>query len=146
MAVWNIVRGLLDRGTTIVLTTQYLEEADRLADSVAVIDRGTIVAVGTPEQLKASIGGKKLTVRLADPADCAAIDSLLAERHRSAGVPGDDPLDIGIPVRDSGDAGQIVRALLESGIAIERFALDEPTLDEVFLTLTAAERPKEVVS
>jgi ABC-2 type transport system ATP-binding protein len=75
--VWEVVRSLLKRGTTVMLTTQYLEEADQLADRIAVMDKGEIVAEGTPNQLKASIGGKTLTVRLAEKADVTTINLLL---------------------------------------------------------------------
>lgn len=101
MQVWDVVRSLLKRGTTVLLTTQYLEEADRLADRIAVLHQGTIIAQGTTNQLKASIGGKTLTLRMGERADLEAIGSLVAKHHSLTVIRGDDPLVYKIAVKEA---------------------------------------------
>ncbi|MBU5442722.1 ATP-binding cassette domain-containing protein [Paenibacillus sp. MSJ-34] len=145
MQVWDVVRSLLKRGTTVLLTTQYLEEADRLADRIAVIHQGTIIAQGTPNQLKASIGGKMLTIRMAERADPEAISSLVAKHHSLIVIRGDDPLVYKIAVTEAALANQAIHTLLAHEVPVDYFSLDEPSLDEVFLTLTEIP-PKEAVS
>jgi ABC-2 type transport system ATP-binding protein len=139
--VWQIVRALAAHGTTVLLTTQYLDEADRLADRVAVIDRGTVIAEGTPAELKDSTGCGVLHLRLRDAAERAQATQLLARVLDS--VPHDElePTAIAIPAPDP---TQVVRALAEldrAGIELASFSLSQPSLDEVFLALTG--RPAE---
>jgi ABC-2 type transport system ATP-binding protein len=133
--VWEIARALVAGGTTILLCTQYLEEADQLADGIAVIDRGKVIAEGTPAQLKASVGSGALHVRLLQSdrrADAAAI----LERSVGAVVLEPDPAALSAacpdPVRASAGVAEMARA----GIGIAEFALAQPSLDEVFLALT----------
>ena len=133
--VWEIARALGAGGTTILLCTQYLEEADQLADGIAVIDRGKVIAEGTPAQLKASVGSGALHVRLLQSdrrADAAAI----LERSVGAVVLEPDPAALSAacpdPVRASAGVAEMARA----GIGIAEFALAQPSLDEVFLALT----------
>ena len=141
--VHQIVRSLAAAGGTVLLTTQYLEEADQLAGRIAVIDHGTVIAEGTPGQLKASAGSGILRIRLADPARRADAGPVLT---RLLGVPvqaGTDPaaLTARIPASPSGQPGSeraaaAVTELARSGIAVGEFALGQPSLDEVFLALT----------
>jgi ABC-2 type transport system ATP-binding protein len=134
--VWDIVRALVADGTTVLLTTQYLEEADQLADRIAVLDRGRVIAEGTPGQLKASVGAGTLHVRLPDPTQRAHAQRLLG---RALGVPvhpASDPAALSARVTDP---RRVVGALMElagAGIAVADFALGQPSLDEVFLALT----------
>jgi ABC-2 type transport system ATP-binding protein len=133
---WELVRALTAGGTTVLLTTQYLDEADQLADRIAVIDRGRVIAEGTPGQLKASVGSGVLQVRLRDPEQRADAERVLA---RTLGVPvhlESDPA--ALSARPAGPDG-VAHALAElsrGGIAVTDFALGQPSLDEVFLALT----------
>jgi ABC-2 type transport system ATP-binding protein len=134
--VWDIVRALAAGGTTILLSTQYLEEADQLADGIAVIDHGRVIAEGTPGQLKASVGSGALRVRLLDAeqrADAAGILSrtLAADVHLEP-----DPAALSAPSADADRATEAVGELSRSDIGIATFSLGQPTLDEVFLALT----------
>lgn len=133
--VWDIVRALADQGTTILLCTQYLDEADQLADAIAVIDRGTVIAQGTPAELKASVGAGALRVRLLDPAQRAVAQRLLGQELGDA-HPDPDPVALTAPCSGAERAGEAVAALARSGIEIASFALGQPSLDEVFLSLT----------
>ncbi len=143
--VHQIVRSIAAAGATVLLTTQYLEEADQLAGRIAVIDHGTVIAEGTPGQLKASAGGGVLRIRLADPAQRADAGPVLS---RLLGVPvqaGTDPaaLTATIPASPSGRpaserAAAAVTELARCGIAVGEFALGQPSLDEVFLALTSS--------
>ncbi|NKY97309.1 ATP-binding cassette domain-containing protein [Nocardiopsis alborubida] len=135
--VWNAVRALVAGDTTVLLTTQYLEEADQLADRISVVDSGRVVAEGTPEELKSRLGGDRLDVVLheADALDRAAalIGRVTGERPEVEA----DARRIGVGVRNRVAAlTEVVRALEEEGIEVEDVALRRPTLDEVFLHLT----------
>ncbi|MGV9288236.1 ATP-binding cassette domain-containing protein [Streptomyces sp. NPDC003719] len=132
--VWDSVRSLVDGGTTVLLTTQYLEEADQLADRVSVVDAGRVVADGTPDELKAATGGDRIDVVLRDTAQLGATAGLLP----LTGVRVDpDRRLLSAPVTDRMAAlSGVVRALREAGIEAEDVALRRPTLDEVFLHLT----------
>ncbi|MFC4909954.1 ATP-binding cassette domain-containing protein [Actinomadura gamaensis] len=145
--VWTAVRELADGGTTVLLTTQYLEEADRLADAVSVIDRGRVVASGTPEGLKAEFGGDRLDVVIADPGDLAAASAAL---ERVTGVPPEadaDALRLSAPVADRvGALAGVLRALDDVHVTVADIGLRRPTLDEVFLRLTdRSEQPEEAL-
>jgi ABC-2 type transport system ATP-binding protein len=143
--VWELVRGLVDAGSTVLLTTQYLDEADLLADRIAVIDGGTVIAEGTSGELKASVGRGALHVRLRDP----------ERRHDARGLLG---RALGVPVRLEADAAslsatvsdadQVAGALAEltrSEIAVTDFALGQPSLDEVFLALTGRATTRDAI-
>ncbi|MFK4168527.1 ATP-binding cassette domain-containing protein [Paenibacillus lautus] len=134
--VWDVVRTLLKRGTTVLLTTQYLEEADQLADRIAVMDKGNLIAEGTPRQLKAAIGDRTLSVQFAEQADRDKLGTWLYEAHALTALKDDHPLVHKIPVKDAFAAHQAIHTLMENGFAIDYFALSEPSLDEVFLSLT----------
>ncbi|MEC0308752.1 ATP-binding cassette domain-containing protein [Paenibacillus lautus] len=136
--VWEVVGSLLKRGTTVLLTTQYLEEADQLADRIAVMDKGSLIAEGTPRQLKASVGNRTLTIQFIEPADQRRVGTLLNEAHALNVLEDDHPLVLKIPVEDASTATEALRTLMNNGFAIEYFALSEPSLDEVFLSLTHA--------
>lgn len=134
--VWEIVRTLAGAGTTVLLTTQYLDEADQLADRIAVIDRGKVIAEGTPGQLKASVGTGALHVRLLDPEGRPEAEVVLA---RALGVPVTleaDPTSLSARVSDPERVAHTLAELSRSGIAVAEFALGQPSLDEVFLVLT----------
>ena len=142
--VWETVRNLVLDGTTVLLTTQYLEEADALADSIMVFDHGRVVASGRPAELKAQAGRQSLDVRPAEPAHLERVAAIVAE---SVGVrPSVDVVNILVsaPVSDGTSMPVVVRRLDEAGIAVTELALRLPSLDEVFLALTghAAEEKK----
>ena len=133
--VWGIVRALVAGGTTILLCTQYLEEADQLADGIAVIDRGQVIAEGTPSQLKASVGSGSLRVRLLDPADRPEAERLLVAELGSAVLEA-DPAVLSAACSDADRGALALAELARAGVRIADFALGQPTLDEVFLALT----------
>ncbi|MFG3080906.1 ATP-binding cassette domain-containing protein [Streptomyces parvulus] len=139
--VWDSVRSLVGGGTTVLLTTQYLEEADQLADRISVVDVGRVVADGTADELKAATGGDRVDVVLRDAGQLGAAVALLP----LTGVRVDpDRRLLSAPVTDRMAAlSGVVRALEEAGLEAEDVALRRPTLDEVFLHLT--DRPKEAV-
>ena len=133
--LWATIEELVGEGTTVLLTTQYLDEADRLADSIAVIDRGKVIAAGTPDVLKDRVGGERLEVRLTEPdqADAAA----RALTPMSDEPPHADDGTVRLTVRGrSGTIVEAVRRLDEAGVGVEDLGLRRPTLDDVFLSLT----------
>ncbi len=134
--VWDIVRALVGAGTTVLLTTQYLDEADQLADRIAVIDRGKVIAEGTTGELKASVGSGSLRVRVADSADRETAASLLAQALDAEPVLESDPYALGFTVSDPGVVPAALVRVRDHGVAISEFSLGQPSLDEVFLALT----------
>ncbi|MFD9436008.1 ATP-binding cassette domain-containing protein [Streptomyces sp. NPDC060002] len=144
--VWSAVRSLVGGGTTVVLTTQYLEEADQLADRISVVDRGHVIADGTADELKALTGGDRIDVVLRDAGHLGAALALLPLPERDVTVDPDRRL-LSAPVTDRMAAlSAVVRALEEAGVEAEDVALRRPTLDEVFLHLTGQDdRTKETV-
>ncbi|WP_116453657.1 ATP-binding cassette domain-containing protein [Blastococcus litoris] len=133
--VWEIARALQAGGTTILLCTQYLEEADQLADGIAVIDRGRVIAEGTPGQLKASVGTGGLHVRLLE-AERRGEAATILERAVGTVALEPDPAALSVSCADAARAADGVSALTRAGIGIAEFALGQPSLDEVFLALT----------
>jgi ABC-2 type transport system ATP-binding protein len=133
--VWDIVRTLVAEGTTILLCTQYLEEADQLADAIAVIDRGRVIAEGTPAQLKASVGSGALHVRLLDPGQRLEAARVL-ERELETVHLESDPAAMSAPCSDGDLAAAALAELTRAGVRIADFSLGQPSLDEVFLALT----------
>ena len=133
--VWDIIRVFVAEGTTIMLCTQYLEEADHLADAIAVIDHGRVIAKGTPGQLKASVGTGSLHVRLLDPAQRPEAVAAL-ERELGAVTLEADPAALSASCSDAGRAASAVAHLAGTGIGIASFSQGQPSLDEVFLALT----------
>jgi daunorubicin/doxorubicin transport system ATP-binding protein len=133
--VWDIIRALVSEGTTILLCTQYLEEADQLAEGIAVIDHGKVIAEGTPGQLKASVGSGALHVRLLDPAQRPEAERVLrAELGAITLEP--DPAALSASCADADLGARAVAELARSGVRIADFSLGQPSLDEVFLALT----------
>jgi ABC-2 type transport system ATP-binding protein len=133
--VWEIARALVAGGTTILLCTQYLEEADQLASGIAVIDRGRVIAEGTPGQLKASVGAGALHVRLLDAARRTEAAAVL-ERVVGAVDLAPDPAALTVSCSDAERAAAGVAELARAGVGIAEFSLGQPSLDEVFLALT----------
>ena len=135
--VWAAIRRLVAGGTTVVLTTQYLDEADQLADGICVIDRGTVIAEGTPNELKSRIGGDRVDV-VVHRADALATAAAIVERAVGATVETDADLRrVRAPVSDRVAAmSQIFLALDAAGVTVEDLAVRRPTLDEVFMELT----------
>ncbi|MGP3968171.1 ATP-binding cassette domain-containing protein [Streptomyces sp. 6N223] len=135
--VWESVRSLTADGTTVLLTTQYLEEADQLADRITVIDAGRLVAEGTPDELKSRLGGDRIDVVVRDARDLPRVAALLGD----GGTTDPDRRLASAPVTDRMAAlTATVRALSDAGIDTEDIALRRPTLDEVFLQLTDKQR------
>ncbi|MFD8971754.1 MULTISPECIES: ATP-binding cassette domain-containing protein [unclassified Streptomyces] len=141
--VWDIVRAVVAQGTTVLLTTQYLDEADQLASRIAVIDHGKVIAEGTKGELKASVGSGSVHVRLRDPGQRPEAERVLRSALNATVQLDPDPVALTATVNghgtDLGAAEQAARALAElsrAGITVDNFALGQPSLDEVFLALT----------
>ncbi|GAB3477647.1 ATP-binding cassette domain-containing protein [Nocardiopsis coralliicola] len=139
--VWAAVRDLVARGTTVLLTTQYLDEADRFAHQIAVLDSGAVIADDTPARLKSRIGGDQIDVVVRESADVAAAAAVIARIAEGAPESDADARHIAAPVREALYALETAaRELREAGIAVEDLSLRRPTLDEVFLSLTQRSR------
>ncbi len=137
LQLWDVIRELVASGTTLLLTTQYLEEADRLADEIVVIDRGRAIAHGTADELKSQTGGERIEVVLADPAQRQAAEGALAAVARGAVLVEEGGRSLAVPVTDGQRA--LARTLSElelANITVLEIGLRRPTLDDVFLSLT----------
>jgi ABC-2 type transport system ATP-binding protein len=134
--VWELVRRIASSGTTVLLTTQYLEEADRLAERMAVIDHGRVIAEGTSNDLKSSVGSNALHVRLANTDQRTLAEELVTRVLGDGVVPMTDPAEITARLRNPAQAAEILTLLIERRIDIDQFSLGNPSLDEVFLALT----------
>jgi oleandomycin transport system ATP-binding protein len=132
--LWNLVRGLVNEGVTVLLTTQYLDEADHLADNIAVMDHGRIIAFGTPDELKAKTGAQTMTVRPADPADLPVVMSVIAQV--TGGGPDVTDNEVSIAVTDPAVMAVAVRRLDDAHVGIGELHLRSPSLNDVFLSLT----------
>ena len=151
--VWDIIRVVVANGTTVLLTTQYLDEADQLASRIAVIDRGQVIAEGTPGQLKSSIGAGTVHVRLRDAEQRPAAERILASALETTVQMDADPVALTARTEGSSETGaaeqasRALGALAGAGIVVDDFSLGQPSLDEVFMALT--DRPaahEEVVA
>jgi ABC-2 type transport system ATP-binding protein len=134
--IWDVVRAVVDSGTTVLLTTQYLDEADQLADRIAIIDHGRVIAEGTPSSLKAEVGAGAVELRVVDPDERSRAADLVT---RTLDVPvslSADPSALSARVTELDRAAQLLEALRRAGIELATFAVGQPRLDEVFLALT----------
>jgi ABC-2 type transport system ATP-binding protein len=139
--VWDLVRRIAAEGTTVLLTTQYLDEADRLAERMAVIDHGRVIAEGTSRELKASVGSNALHVRLVDARHRAEAQRLITRVLGDGVLPGSEPTEVAARLEKAEQAAAVLSALAERGIEVAQFSVGNPSLDEVFLALTG--RPRE---
>lgn len=134
LEMWDLIRELVAGGSTVLLTTQYLDEADQLADDIAVVDHGRVIATGTPAELKAKTGAQYLAVRPVDGADVPTVISVVGDlTHATPDVKGEL---VTAPVADAAMVPAVVRRLDDAGVLLAELALHGSTLDEVFLSLT----------
>jgi ABC-2 type transport system ATP-binding protein len=139
--VWELVRRIAAEGTTVLLTTQYLDEADRLAERLAVIDHGRVIAEGTSIELKTSIGANAVHVRLADAVQHDAARAAIARVTGDGIMPGSDAQVIAARLANTAQAAQVLAALSQADVEVAEFSVGTPSLDEVFLALTG--RPSD---
>ena len=141
--VWEIVRTLVKEGTTVLLTTQYLDEADQLADRLAVIDQGRVIAEGLPADLKADLGGGVVRVRIRDADGRPAAERVLTKALRASVHLDSDPAGLSARVSDPEIVAYALGELSRSGVEVAEFSLGQPSLDEVFLALTGRSTKEE---
>ncbi|WP_433158664.1 ATP-binding cassette domain-containing protein [Kribbella sp. CA-247076] len=134
LELWNLVRDLVRGGSTVLLTTQYLDEADALADNIAVIDHGRLIATGTPDELKAKAGAQSLAVRPADSSDLPTVIAVVGELAQAE--PEVERDQVTAPVTDPAVLPAVVRRLDDAGVVINTLTLRGASLNEVFLSLT----------
>jgi ABC-2 type transport system ATP-binding protein len=142
---WDVIRGLVRDGTTVLLTTQYLEEADQLADTATIIDHGRILTSDTPTKLKTELGGDRLDIRLADPTAVATIPAL-QDKVLPVEIE-EGTLSFAIPKGEPGlrEVAAILETLIDRGVAVEDYAIQRPTLEEAFLQLVGSDGNKPLV-
>jgi ABC-2 type transport system ATP-binding protein len=143
LSVWAAVRDLTRQGTTVLLTTQYLEEADRLSDAITVIDSGRVVVSGSPADLKRNVGGDRVELALGDPGQLGTATEIVDRLTGNTGSIDEEAVRVTVPLPD-GDAGvvpEMLRLLHEADVTIVDLAVRHPTLDDVFLSMTG--RPAE---
>jgi ABC-2 type transport system ATP-binding protein len=142
--VWELVRRIAAEGTTVLLTTQYLDEADRLAERLAVIDHGRVIAEGTSRELKASVGASALHVRVVAADQRARAQELVARVLGDGVMPVTDPTAVTARLANPAQAADVLAVLTQDSVDIAEFSIGNPTLDEVFFALTG--RPAEVAA
>lgn len=140
MELWDLIRGLVAGGTTVLLTTQYLDEADQLADEIVVIDHGRVIATGTSDELKSKVGGQTLVVRPAEEAQLGIVTATVADVTRNQ--PEVHGTVVSAQVPDPSALPAVVRRLDQAGVVVTELALRTPSLNEVFLTLTGRSVPE----
>ena len=146
LSLWEVIEELVKEGATLLLTTHFLDEADRLADSIAVIDHGRVIALGTAEELKQQVGGERIELTVRSAADVEAAREVLSSVGLGQVTVDEDARDLAVAVGVGGDALiETVRGLDARGISPLDLALRRPTLDDVFLTLTGHTAEEEVV-
>jgi ABC-2 type transport system ATP-binding protein len=144
LALWDVIKSLVTGGTTVLLTTQYLEEADQLADDISVIDDGRVIAEGTSDELKAQIGGHRVVVALVDAADSPAAQEILHRHGSGNAILDGDGRTVEVAVTDGPRALQnVLSDLGEAGIELHDAGMRRPTLDDVFLKLTGHHAEEE---
>jgi ABC-2 type transport system ATP-binding protein len=134
--VWEIVRVLVAAGTTVLLTTQYLDEADQLADRIAIIDHGRVIAEGTPGELKALVGSGTLRLRVLDPSQRPTAERIVADALGEPVLLESDPATLTTRASDPDRVAGVLTELSRAGVAVAELSLGQPSLDEVFLALT----------
>jgi len=139
--VWELVRRIAAAGTTVLLTTQYLEEADRLADRLAVFDHGRVIAEGTSRELKASVGANALHLQLADAGQRPEAQRIVHRVLSDGVLPTSEPAELAVRLAKASQAAAVLTALEEGGVEVSHLSVGNPSLDEVFLALTG--RPAE---
>jgi ABC-2 type transport system ATP-binding protein len=145
LTLWEVVRAHVSRGVTVLLTTQYLEEADQLADRIAVLRDGAVIAEGTPDELKDRVGDDRLRVAVASVEDLVALTKVLSRFSAEEPLVDEEKKTVSVPMSDGIDGIAAVAAdLAAAGLALSDFQLGRPSMDEVFLSLTsdAALRPE----
>ncbi|WP_278102909.1 ATP-binding cassette domain-containing protein [Microbacterium proteolyticum] len=141
--MWDTIRRLVSTGSTVVLTTQYLDEADQLAGRIAVIDRGRVVAEGTALELKASVGQASLVLRLQPGSDLEVARATIARVLNATAVVSPEAARLTVPMSDPDEVTDLLVAFRAAGVHLSEFSVQQPTLDEVFLTLTGSGVPAD---
>ena len=141
--MWDTIRELVATGSTVLLTTQYLDEADQLADRIAVIDRGKVVAEGTSDELKSSIGGSSLQLRLTDAGQLDEASLLVRDVLLVDAVASPEGVRLTAPMAQPDRVTDLLNAFRERGISLAELSVQKPTLDEVFLTITGHSVPED---
>jgi len=146
LALWDVIKRLVSDGTTVLLTTQYLEEADQLADNIAVIDEGKVIAQGTSDELKLLVGGQRVEITVHDPGDVERAKDVLAPHVTGEIATGADERTLVGPVDNAAKSLQaVLKAMADAGIELNDAGMRRPTLDDVFLQLTG-HKAEEVIA
>ncbi|SFL60606.1 ABC-2 type transport system ATP-binding protein [Gracilibacillus orientalis] len=141
--VWDIVKALVKNGTTVFLTTQYLEEADQLADLIGVIDRGKLIAEGTSKELKSSIGAGSLTVHFDDSEELKKAQNIFISQFEQEPDINEQDISLTVMIKEHAKAAKAIGELANTNVQIKDFSMSQPSLDEVFLTLTGNVQDQE---